>query len=170
MKVWTRASDIEHSRTDLLTKYPMLTYLKLLENDDRTSGILFLESHNTNIASPASELEHTYAAAHLRRSYPFPGSMVTIAFIQASLFCASFGRACVLSYRFILCPSTSASAFIEVSSLPPSSLFLPLKHYCRLFSMHGHTKKGVSGDWRGHCIAPEHFISDSVFPCFALNS
>ena len=27
----------------------------------------------------------------------------------------------------------------------------------------------ICGDWLDHCIAPELFISDSVFPCFALN-
>ena len=28
----------------------------------------------------------------------------------------------------------------------------------------------ICGDWLDHCLAPELFISDSVFPCFALNA
>ena len=42
-------------------------------------------------------------------------------------------------------PPRSVWAFLEVSSLPPSSLLLALQHSCLLFSIHGHTTKGVSG-------------------------
>ena len=70
---------------------------------------------------------------------PFPWSKV---FIHASLFCA-MGGAGVHSYHYALCPSTSVWAFLDVSSLQPSSYYL--QHHCRLFSLHGHTTKIISG-------------------------
>ena len=50
----------------------------------------------------------------------------------AMLLCASFGsRWC--SFILLLCPSTSVWAFLDVSSLPLSTLLLPLQRSCRLF-------------------------------------
>ena len=64
----------------------------------------------------------------------------------------------------------------------PSSRSLPTHLHCRymlcdicVFSSHHMAipRKAflgdICGDWLDHCIAPELFISDSVFPCFALN-
>ena len=63
----------------------------------------------------------------------------------------------------------------------PSSRYLSHRHRCyllcniRVFSSHymGIQRKAflsdICGDWLDHCIAPELFISDSVFPCLALN-
>ena len=64
----------------------------------------------------------------------------------------------------------------------PSSRSLPSHlHRCyllisvRVFSSHHMAKPrkaflgNICGDWLDHCIAPELFISDSVFPCFSLN-
>ena len=65
----------------------------------------------------------------------------------------------------------------------PSWGYLPSHRHCcyllcnvRVFSSHymAMPRKAflgdICGDWLDHCIAPEVFISDSVFPCFALNS
>ena len=64
----------------------------------------------------------------------------------------------------------------------PSSRSLPSHlHHCyllcnvRVFSSHHMAipRKAflgdICGDWLDHCIATELFISDLVFPCFALN-
>ena len=82
--------------------------------------------------------------AHLCRTYPSLGSIVMTAFLHTSLFCASLGSRGCFSYRTALCPSTSVWALLEVHDIPTSSLLLPLQHSCRLFSLHGHTTKGVS--------------------------
>ena len=104
-------------------------------------------------------------AHRCRSSYSHAGSIAKTAFLQTSMFCAaSFGSSWC---SFISLRSLS----IHLSRglpLGPSSSFLPLQHSCRLFSLHGHTTKGVSW-WLDHCIAPELFVSDSVFPSFALN-
>ena len=49
-------------------------------------------------------------------------------------------------------PPQSGPSSRYLNSLPPSSLLLALQHSCLLFSLHGHTTKGVSerhicGDW-----------------------
>ena len=87
-------------------------------------------------------------------------------------------RAGVLSCRFALCPSTWVWSIHGVSFLPRSSLLIRLQHYCRLLSLHCHTTKCVTA-WLTHIImmigltmhgiCPELFVSNSVFPCFALN-
>ena len=53
---------------------------------------------------------------------------------------------CFLSSLSPLCPSTShcLRAFLEVSSLPPSSLLFPWQHSCHHFPLHGHTTNSVS--------------------------
>ena len=52
----------------------------------------------------------------------------------------------VPSDRSALCPPTSVWAFLEVSSLAPSSLLVPLQRSCRLFSSHDHVARPF------HCL------------------
>ena len=83
----------------------------------------------------------------------------------------ALGRARVVSDHSALGPSTSVWAFHEVSHLHRCYMFC----YVRFVSSHHMAKprKAFLGDIRGdrldHRIAPELFICDSVFPCFALN-
>ena len=100
------------------------------------------------------------------------GSIAMIAFRHPSRFWArALGRARVVSDRSALGPSTSVWALHEVSQLHRCYMFC----YVRFVSSHHMAipRKAFLGDIRGdrldHRIAPELFISDSVFPCFALN-
>ena len=72
----------------------------------------------------------------------------------------------LLSCRSALCQSTSVWVFLEVSSVPHSSLLLPLQHSCRLFSLHGNITKFVSGCHNVVNGSPGFFLSNFVFPCF----
>ena len=68
--------------------------------------------------------------------------------LLSSMFLGSvraLGRPGVVSDRSALGPSTAVWTFLEVSSLPPSSLLHALQRSFLLFSSHGHTTKGVSG-------------------------
>ena len=80
-------------------------------------------------------------------------------------------RAGVVSNRSALCPSISVGSCLDVSSLPPSSLLLALQHSCILFSLHGHSTKGVSGwhiwwlAWPLHRSRTFHFWFGLSFLC-----
>ena len=69
-----------------------------------------------------------------------------------------FPLLCELSIRIKL-------GLLEVSSLPPSSLLFPLQHSWRLFSLQGHTKKGVSG-WHWHVVIVLTIASPLILPWF----
>ena len=105
--------------------------------------------------------------AHIYRSYPCPGSIAMTAFIQASQFCAMF-RSSWCSFmslhRSLSLPrGIFPPTFIVVTCFATfvSSLLITWPYHERRFWV-------TRGDWLDHCIAPELFISDFVFPCFAL--
>ena len=67
-------------------------------------------------------------------SYPFPRSIAMTAFVQTSLFCASFGSSwcCFKSLHTL---SIHLSLGLPQGLFPPrSSWLLPLQYSCRLFS------------------------------------
>ena len=92
----------------------------------------------------------------------------------------SFSVLCKLWVELVLFQFTPHSVHPPQSG--PSLRSLPSHLQCRhllcnvrVFSSHHMAipRKAVLGgicdDWLDHCIAPELFISDFVFPCFALN-
>ena len=111
--------------------------------------------------------------AHLCRSYPCPGSIAMTVFLHASLSCASLGSSW-------WCLKSLCTRSIHLSLGLPRGLFPPTVIVVTCFATfvssllntwpHQERRFWVTcGDWLDHCIAPELFISDSVFPGFALN-
>ena len=81
--------------------------------------------------------------AHLCRSFSCPGSIAMIAFLHPSLSCASFGSTWCC-FRSLLTQSIHLSMGLPRGIfLPPLSMLLALQRSCLLFSLHGHTTKGV---------------------------
>ena len=109
--------------------------------------------------------------------YPCPGSIAIIACLSPC-----FSVLCGLWVELVL--SQIAPHSVHPSQSGPSPRSLPSHLHCcylvcnvTVVSPHHMTipRKAFLGDiivcvnWLDHCIAPELFISDSVFPCFALN-
>ena len=110
--------------------------------------------------------------AHFCRAYPFPVSIAMTDFFRPSRLCASFGSSW---YTFV--SVRTLSIHLSMGSLrglfPPT--FIVVTSFATFLSSHLIT-------WPYHkrrfwvtmvicltiCIAPDLFISDSVFPCFAL--
>ena len=102
------------------------------------------------------------------------GSIAMIAFRHPSRFCASFGSSwCCL--RSLRTRSVHLSLGLPRGLFPPT--FIVVACFATfvsslLITWPYHKKKilgDICGDWLDHCIAPELFISDSIFLCFALN-
>ena len=92
----------------------------------------------------------------------------------------SFSFLCELWVELVLSPIAPHS--VHPPQYGPSSRYLPPHlHWCyflcnvRVFSPRHMAiprkafLSDICGDWLDHYIAPELFIYDSVFPCFALN-
>ena len=110
--------------------------------------------------------------AHHCRSYPCPGSIAMIAFFHPSRFCARSESSwcCLRSLRTLSIP---LSLGLPRGLFPPT--FIVITCFVTFVSSLLITwpRKAflcdICGDWFYHCVAPELFISDSVFPCFPLN-
>ena len=112
--------------------------------------------------------------AHLCRSYPCPGSIVITAFLHC------FSVLCENWIELVLSHIAPHSVYPPQSG--PSSRSLPSHlHRCyllcnvRVFSSHHMAipRKAFLGDICSdrldHCVVPELFISEFVFPCSALS-
>ena len=93
----------------------------------------------------------------LNCSYLCPGPIAMTAFLQASRFCASSVSSWCSFISLRTCPSTSVWAFLEVSSLPHSSLLLTLQHSYRTRSQ----LKLI--DFRLDCVL--YWTLTSVYKC-----
>ena len=97
-----------------------------------------------------------------------------IAFLHPSRFCASFGSSgcCFKSLRTrsihlsLGLPRGLPPTFVVVSCFPTfvSSPPIAWLYHEKAFL------RDIFGDLLDHCIAPELFFSDSIFPCFCPES
>ena len=101
-------------------------------------------THTANAFYVILTLNDMLTFAQLCRCYPCPASIAMTAFLSLGL------------PRCLFPP------------IPPSSLLLALQHSCLLITWPYHERRFwvTCSDWLDHCIAPELFISDSVFSCF----
>ena len=169
------SSSIIHARTHIRTRTHARTHA-------RTHGHAHTRTHArthahglTRRGSRARIRSFLYCYfAHLCRSYPCPGSIAMAASPNASRLCASVGSwlLAFCSLRFALGYWLLAPHSVHPTQSGPPSRFIPSHLHCcyplcniRVVSSHymAISRKAVLVD------SPGLFISDSIFPCFALN-